>query len=115
MTIDIKRAYEPASPSDGYRILVDRLWPRGVSKENAALDYWAKEVAPSTELREEWNHDASRFAWFREKYDAELKANPAVVELKKMVAAHPHVTLVYADHDEQANNAIVLRDYLRDS
>ena len=112
MTVSIKRVYDASSPSDGYRVLVDRLWPRGVSKERADLGVWLKEVAPSTELREQWNHDAARFDWFTKAYEAELAQNPAVAELRQIVASHPHVTLLYGDHDEVHNNAVVLRDYL---
>ena len=112
MTIVIKRVYEPAESSDGFRVLVDRLWPRGVSKEKADLGLWAKEVAPSTELREQWNHDPARFAWFKKEYDGELAKNPAVADLRNALKGHAKVTLLYADHDEEVNNAVVLRDYL---
>ena len=111
-SISIKRVYEPEEPSDGFRVLVDRLWPRGVSKERADLGLWLKDVAPSTELREQWQHDPARFAWFTEKYEAELKGNPAVAELQKLVAEKHHVTLLFADHDPEINNAAVLKKYL---
>lgn len=110
--VEIKRAYDPASSADGYRVLVDRLWPRGVSKERALLDQWLKDVAPSTELRQEWNHDPARFAEFAKAYRAELAHNPALGELREIVAKHPVVTLVYAAHDPEVNHAVILRDVL---
>jgi uncharacterized protein YeaO (DUF488 family) len=110
--VQIKRAYEPASPSDGYRVLVDRLWPRGVSKEEAHLDLWLKDVAPSTGLRESWNHNPDTFSQFKTAYRKELSHNPAVTELEKIIAEHRHVTLIYAAHDPLVNHALVLQDYL---
>jgi len=110
--VEIKRAHEPATAADGYRVLVDRLWPRGVSKEHAALDLWLKDVAPSTELRESWNHNPATFSEFAKAYRKELSHNPALTELKKLVETHPLVTLIYAAHDPQINHAIVLRDVI---
>ena len=111
MNISLKRAYEPAAKSDGVRILVDRLWPRGVTKARAEIDRWLKEVAPSTELRQWFAHDPERWAAFQEKYRAELKDNPAWVELKAL-AREGHVTLVYAARDERHNDAVVLKQLL---
>ncbi len=111
--IRIKRVYEPPSPEDGHRILVDRLWPRGVSKQAAALSAWIKDVAPSHELRKWFDHDPSRWDEFRRRYVAELDANPpATAELRGLLRAGP-ATLVYAAHDASRNNAVVLADYLR--
>ena len=108
--IRIKRAYEPASREDGYRVLVDRLWPRGLRKDDAHLDAWLKELAPSDELRRWFGHEPSKFPAFRERYQHELReaaARTALVELARR-AAHETVTLVYAAHDESHNNAVVL-------
>jgi len=108
----IKRAYEPALPADGFRVLVDRLWPRGVSKEHAALDLWLKDVAPSTELRVDWHHDPTRFSEFAKAYRKELAHNPALTELKEIITKHSLVTLIYAAHDPEVNHARVLQDVL---
>ncbi len=107
-----KRVYEPAADGDGYRVLVDRLWPRGVSKERAALDEWAKELAPSTELRTWFGHVPERFEGFRSRYEAELAANPALPQHVAAWKAHEVVTLLFGARDEQDNEAVVLRDYL---
>jgi uncharacterized protein YeaO (DUF488 family) len=110
--IRLKRVYEPASPDDGPRILVERLWPRGVSKEHAALDSWAKDVAPSRELRLWFHHDPARWDEFQKRYRAELHENKdAVEELRRRCRSGP-VTFIYASHDEQHNGALVLKDYL---
>jgi len=111
MPFTIKRAYEEASSDDGYRVLVDRLWPRGVSKEAAHLDEWDKDVAPSNELRTWFGHDPEKFDEFRARYLAELKDNPRVDALRER-GEHGTVTLVYSAHDEQHNQAVVLRDLL---
>lgn len=111
-TPGIKRIYEPADPADGFRVLVDRLWPRGVSKARADLGLWLKEVAPSTELRTWWDHDPARLAEFTARYRAELDQNPAVGELVDILDSHPVVTLLYGAHDPVLNQAAVLRDYL---
>ena len=112
MTIQLKRAYDPAEPQDGFRVLVDRLWPRGVSKGRAAIDLWAKEVAPTPQLREWFGHDPARFAEFRVRYVAELEQNSAVRDLRDLTGQHPVVTLVYGARDEVHNHAVVLADYL---
>lgn len=113
MKIELKRAYEPASPEDGFRVYIDRLWPRGLSHETFHYDMWDKEIAPSTELRE-WFHADPDGRWqeFESKYAAELKANPAFETLKKEIANKPVVTLLYSSHDEAHNNAVVVRNLL---
>ncbi len=112
--IVVKRIYDPPEPSDGQRILVDRLWPRGVSKQKAALTLWLKEIAPTTGLRVWYDHDPAREAEFRRRYEAELDGNPqAVARLEDLVKAGP-VTLLYAAHDTLRNHALVLADYIRD-
>lgn len=110
--VRLKRAYEPASAQDGMRILVDRLWPRGVSKEEAHLDDWMKEIAPSTELRQWFGHDPQRWTEFKRRYRAELKQNTQDLDRLRELARKHVVTLVYSTHDEQHNDAIVLRDVL---
>jgi uncharacterized protein YeaO (DUF488 family) len=108
-----KRVYDSASPTDGYRILVDRLWPRGVSKDRAAVDLWLREVAPSTKLRTWFGHDPSRWAEFVQRYAAEIESHPALVEeLCRMGAQHDTVTLLYGARDAQRNEAVVLRSFL---
>ncbi|RDE10052.1 DUF488 domain-containing protein [Pelagibacterium lacus] len=107
----IKRAYEPADKEDGYRVLVDRLWPRGLHKDDAALDEWLKDVAPSTELRKWFNHDPERFPEFRRRYRKELSDNPDVEKLAAL-AKKGKLTLVYSARDETHNQARVLAEYL---
>lgn len=108
-TIQLKRAYEPAAASDGYRIYIDRLWPRGLSHETFTYDYWDKDIAPSTELREWFHADPStRWSEFQRRYAAELEANPAFASLHKLVSEHSCVTLLYSSHDPQHNNAVVV-------
>lgn len=109
--IRLKRAYDPAAPGDGLRILVDRLWPRGLSKERAALDDWIKEVAPSTGLRKWFGHDPAKWADFQTRYRAELQDRPAFDHLRKL-AADRTVTLIFAAKDTEHNEAVVLRDLL---
>jgi uncharacterized protein YeaO (DUF488 family) len=111
MAISLKRAYEPAAASDGTRILIDRLWPRGITKAKAGIDLWLKEVAPSTELRKWFGHDPEKWPGFQEKYRAELKGNPALAELRKLARQGP-VTLVYSARDELHNDAVVLKKIL---
>jgi uncharacterized protein YeaO (DUF488 family) len=112
MTFQIKRIYESAQPSDGTRILVDRLWPRGVKKADAHLDYWMKDVAPSAELRLWFDHVPARFHEFRRRYEAELTGNQTVGELRKL-GRDNQVTLLYAAHDPEVNHALVLRSVLQ--
>jgi uncharacterized protein YeaO (DUF488 family) len=108
----LKRAYEPAAPDDGVRILVDRLWPRGVSKDKAALDDWMKDIAPSTALRQWFGHDPARWAAFQHRYRAELRHHAPELDHIRALAGTRTVTLVYSAHDEAHNDAVVLRDVL---
>ena len=110
--VRLKRAYEPPEPADGTRILVDRLWPRGVSKAVAAIDHWAKDLAPSAALRTWFSHDPARFAEFERRYVAELRSQRAAVTELRALARKGTVTLVYAAHDEAHNDAVVLRKVL---
>ncbi|MBM7480907.1 uncharacterized protein YeaO (DUF488 family) [Oerskovia jenensis] len=112
MTVQTRRVYADPTPDDGYRVLVDRLWPRGLSKERARVDRWLKDVAPSTGLRTWFHHDRALFDEFAARYRAELDQNPAVDELRSIIAVHPVVTLLYGSQDEQDNQAGVLRDHL---
>ena len=111
--VDIKRVYEQAADQDGVRILVDRLWPRGVSKERAALSGWLKDVAPSPDLRRWWHHDPERFEDFARRYRTELDENPALEDLLSIVREHDRTTLVYAAKDPAVNHALILSDYIR--
>ncbi|MFC2622745.1 MAG: DUF488 domain-containing protein [Prevotella denticola] len=108
----IKRAYAPAEESDGYRILVDRLWPRGISKEKAQIDLWLKSVAPSNELRKWFGHDPEKFPEFEQRYRTELAGSGALDELRAVLREHPDATLLFAAHDEEHNNAVVLKELL---
>lgn len=110
--LHLKRAYEPATPGDGVRILVDRLWPRGVSKEKAALDDWMKDIAPSTELREWFGHDPRRWPEFQRRYRAELQQHTQELDRICSLAKKKTVTLIYSAHDEEHNDAVVLREVL---
>ena len=112
MDIRLKRAYDDPADNDGHRVLVDAMWPRGVSKETAQLDDWMKDVAPSDELRKWFGHDPEKWDDFRKRYHGELDDNDAVKGLIDR-AREGRVTLVYAAKDEDHNNAIALRDYLR--
>lgn len=107
--IRLKRAYEPASPQDGTRILVDRLWPRGVSKAHAAVDLWSKDLAPSTELRKWFGHDPALWAEFQVRYAKEVRAHSGPLDQLRDLAREGPVTLVYAAYDELHNDAVVLR------
>jgi len=113
MALRLKRVYDPAEPGDGCRVLVDRLWPRGLSKEKARVDYWLKELAPSDELRRWFGHDPERWAEFRERYQGELAANAAGLDELRQLAAREPVTLLYAARDDQHNNAVVLLELLK--
>jgi uncharacterized protein YeaO (DUF488 family) len=113
MAIHVKRIYDDAEDTDGARVLVDRVWPRGVSKDRAALDLWCREAAPSTDLRTWFHRDVpGRFARFADRYAAELADNPAVDELRRLAAEHDVLTLLYAAKDTERNNAVVLAGYL---
>lgn len=111
--LNIKRAYEQPSPSDGYRILVDRLWPRGISKEDLRMDYWAKDIAPSNALRQWYHQDMEgRHGEFVERYTRELSENPETAEFIRLVSGKKEVTLLYAARDPLGNEAAIVRDYL---
>lgn len=110
--VRLKRAYEPPVAEDGTRILVDRLWPRGVSKAHAALAHWMKDLAPSTELRKWFGHDPARWDEFCRRYTEELHRNTELLSQLRSLARQGPVTLVYSAHDEVHNDAIVLRDLL---
>lgn len=112
MTIHLKRAYDDADEDDGYRVLVDRLWPRGVSKEKARLDAWMREVAPSDELRRWFSHDPQKWDVFRERYAAELADKGDVLVELRLRAEQGTLTLVYAAKDREHNNAVALREML---
>lgn len=111
--VRIKRIYETATADDGFRVLVDRVWPRGVTKEKAAVDLWLKEIAPSTELRKWFGHDPERWNAFRSRYLSELAARPALVEDLREQAEKGPLTLVYSAHDELHNQAVVLKQALQ--
>lgn len=114
--IVIKRIYDDADNSDGQRVLVDRMWPRGVSKERAELDYWFKEVAPSPDLRTWWDHDPERFDEFANRYEEELSDEEHVEQVDRLIElihGHARVTLLYAAKDESVNHARALQGYLR--
>ncbi|MEO7940124.1 MAG: DUF488 domain-containing protein [Burkholderiaceae bacterium] len=110
--VRLKRAYEPATADDGTRVLIDRLWPRGVSKDAAALDLWLKDVAPTTALRKWFGHDPARWAAFQQRYADELQQHPEAFEQLRGLARQGLVTLVFAARDEQHNDAVVLRSLL---
>jgi uncharacterized protein YeaO (DUF488 family) len=112
MAFQIKRIYEPAKPSDGIRVLVDRLWPRGVRKVTAHLDYWMKDVAPSPRLRLWFGHRPERFAEFSKRYKKELNGNPELAQLRKL-GRGALVTLLYGARDPEVNHALVLQSVLR--
>jgi uncharacterized protein YeaO (DUF488 family) len=112
MRIACKRAYEHPAPHDGFRILVDRLWPRGLSKEKAHIDLWLKDIAPSTELRNWFGHDPAKWLEFQQRYRAELKHNEQLLATIRAQARKTPVTLVYGAKDEQHNDAIVLLEIL---
>ena len=110
--VRLKRAYAPAAAQDGKRILVDRLWPRGIRKSAAAIDHWAKELAPSVELRKWFGHDFERWEQFRRRYVAELRQHSAELGRLRVLARQGPITLVYGARDEVHNDAVVLRDVL---
>ena len=113
--ITAKRIYEPATESDGYRILVDRLWPRGVSKGSARIDLWMREIAPSTALRRWFNHDPAKWEAFCERYRAELREQQPLLDAVRQQAKEGPVTLVYSARDERCNQAVVLQLVLKQS
>ncbi|HWU48421.1 MAG TPA: DUF488 domain-containing protein [Asticcacaulis sp.] len=109
----VKRIYAEPDPADGTRVLVDRVWPRGIKKTRAALDLWLKDIAPSTELRKWFGHDPARWEAFQTRYRAELDAMPDVVARLRELTQRGKVTLLFAAHDDVHNNAVVLAHYLR--
>jgi uncharacterized protein YeaO (DUF488 family) len=112
MGIKVKRIYESYSSSDGYRVLVDRLWPRGIAKSDAHMDRWMKEVAPSTALRQWFDHDASKWNEFVSRYRTELKGSPAIQELIALRDQHKNITLLYGSKNEKFNQAVALMKIL---
>jgi len=113
--IKLKRAYEPAARGDGERILVERLWPRGISKDRAKIDLWLKDVAPSTQLRKWFGHDPDRWEQFRRRYAAELKDKIDLLKMLKQKAKKGPVTFVYAARDEEHNGALALKQVVEKS
>ncbi len=111
--INLKRIYDKYEKNDGFRILIDRLWPRGLSKENARIDLWLKEIAPSGDLRKWFGHDPAKWDEFKEKYIAELKSRQEQIEeIKNLAKTQKTITLLYAAKDEDHNNAVVLKEVL---
>jgi len=113
MKIGIKRAYEKSDKSDGMRILVDRLWPRGLSKEKARIDFWAKDISPSTELRQWYKHDPGKWMEFKKRYFKELSDNSEGVEYLLQYVRNGNVTFVYSSKDQNINNAVALKEYIK--
>ena len=112
MSIRLKRAYEARVESDGYRVLVDRLWPRGVSKQDAKIDLWLKEIAPSTDLRQWFGHDPAKWDEFRKRYAQELDTRPEIVKQLTNLVEKQSVTLIYSAKNEEFNQAVALKEYL---
>ena len=110
--VKLKRAYEPSAADDGTRILIDRLWPRGVKKINAAIDEWVKDIAPSTALRKWFGHDPARWQEFRNRYAVEVSKHPEQLSRLRVLARQGPITLVYSAHDEIHNDAVALRGFL---
>ena len=115
MDIEIKRVYEPASKDDGYRVLVDRLWPRGMKKEEAKFDLWLREVAPSNSLRKWYGHDPERWEEFKKRYARELEDKKELVEQIESKAKDERVTLLFSSKEEHNNNAQALKEYIERS
>jgi uncharacterized protein YeaO (DUF488 family) len=113
MKLQLKRAYESPADTDGMRILVDRLWPRGLSKATAKIDFWAKEVAPSNELRRWYQHEPEKWPEFRHKYLAELQSNPEPVQELIANIGNRNATLLFGSKEVRLNNAVVLKEYLK--
>lgn len=114
MAVKIKRVYEEPADDDGFRVLVDRLWPRGISKADAEVDLWAKEVAPSSSLRKAFHHDGMGWASFKARYEVEMDGNDAVAELREKLRNHDSVTILFATTDEEHNHAVLLKNRLGD-
>ncbi len=115
MKIKIKRAYDIPSDDDGYRILVDRLWPRGISKEKAKIDFWPKELSPSTELRRWYGHDPEKWSEFKSRYFTELDGNPKLVNELLEYIHKGTVTFIYSSKEQRLNNAVALKKYIESS
>lgn len=111
-TMQLRRVYEPPSPRDGTRVLVDRVWPRGLSRQKARIDLWFKDIAPSTALRKWFGHDPARWTEFRRRYRVEISHNPAPLEKLRSLARLQRVTLVFGARDERHNQAVVLKELL---
>ncbi len=112
--ISVKRVYDPPSKEDGFRVLIDRLWPRGLSKEKTKIDFWLKEIAPSDKLRKWFSHDPKKWGQFKKKYQVELKRKKELLnKIKKFEKEKGAITLVFSAKDEEHNNAIVLREVLQ--
>jgi len=114
LDVEIKRIYDPARPGDGYRVLIDRVWPRGVSRERARLDQWARELAPSDQLRKWFDHVPERFEEFRARYAGELAGHADQIEALRARARNGTVTILYAARDREHNNAVVVAELVRD-
>ncbi|AWR98483.1 DUF488 domain-containing protein [Metallosphaera hakonensis] len=110
--IKVKRVYDPPSPDDGVRVLVDRLWPRGLNKERAKVDLWLKDVAPSHELRTWFSHDPAKWEEFKRRYRQELERSQEVSRLRELISREKVVTLLYSAKDKERNNAVMLKEYL---
>ena len=110
--VRLKRAYEPPAADDGTRILIDRLWPRGISKERAAIDQWMKDISPSTELRKWFGHDPARWEEFRRRYAKEVRHHADLLDQLRSLARQRPITLVYSAHDEKHNDAVELRQLI---
>ena len=110
--VKLKRAYDHPAEGDGTRVLVDRLWPRGVKKADAAIDEWIKDIAPSTRLRKWFGHDPARWKEFRSRYAAEVRQHPEQFDRLQVLARQGLITLVFSAHDEVHNDAVALRDFL---
>lgn len=110
--VKVKRVYDPASPGDGRRILVDRLWPRGIRKEDAAIDEWLKDIAPSNELRKWYSHDPAKWGEFRKRYKAELKDKAGVIERLRQESKKRTVTFLYSSKETKLNNAVALKEFI---
>ena len=114
MSIKIKRIYEPYSPNDGYRLLIDRLWPRGMKKADAKIDKWLKEIAPSAGLRKWFNHESEKWDEFRRRYHAELNDSAALNEILALLKEHESITFLFASKEEKHNHAVVLKQFVTD-
>lgn len=114
MTIRLKRAYDEPAANDGYRVLVDRVWPRGVKKEEARLDDWLKEIAPTRELRKWFGHDPQKWPEFLERYSRELKDHPELLDRLARLNEQGRLTLVFGAKDREHNNAVALKEFLRE-